>query len=393
MSRRRSSPGGRGGSRRRAWLIGGFLLLFILGLDFLGWVTDTESFFFALVLGKRGAGPERGAAARMVEEALSAERIGSPVLSFRDDEGVLHLKVALSRGQFLRLAPRLKKEFAAGGAVLSQELEESNREGTHHLWEVLTREGERARILFASPGPAAAEKKKDAPGPDAAAAEDARAALILDDLGYSLEAARAACRLGLPLTLSVLPFSPQAVASAQVGHEHGLEIMLHLPMESREGHDTEKNTPGLIGARMPDEEIRRLVREAAYQVPYIRGVNNHMGSLLTEDADKMKVVLTVLAEAGLYFIDSRTSRASRALETARRLGLPAAGCDLFLDSAEDSSALERNLRRLLALARKRGRAVGIVHPYPATLEALEDCGALFAEYGVKLVPASEIVSR
>ncbi|OGD24212.1 MAG: hypothetical protein A2Y56_05985 [Candidatus Aminicenantes bacterium RBG_13_63_10] len=374
--------------------MGAVVVLFILGLDFLGWLTGTQSFLFNLILGKRHAGPEAETVARMVEESLSAEQVKVGVRRFLDDDGNLHLKVALAPEQFLRLAPGLKKRLAAEGAVLAGEEEESDRVSDYHLWEVRSPGGSRIHILFSCPKAAAGPAKKGAlPEIGRRPEGPARAAVIMDDLGFSLEAARAACALGMPLTLSVLPFSPQAVASAQVAHEHGLEIMLHLPMESREHHETEKRTPGLIEARMPDEDIRLKVREQVYQVPYIRGVNNHMGSLLTEDADKMEVILSVLQEAGLYFVDSRTSASSRALEVARRLGLPAAGCDLFLDDANDASALRKNLARLLKIARRRGWALGIVHPYPATLEALKDCAALFEEQGVMLVPASEIVAR
>jgi len=388
MARRRISPGGRGSSWRRPWVVAAAIALFVIGLDFLGWLTDTESFVFTLLLGKRRAETDAESVARIVEEELASERLDSPLLRFTDEEGKLHLKINLAAGQFLRLAPALKKRLEAEGAALLREQEETDRGRAHHLWEVRSPEGSRVRILFSC--------RKDGSAPEPAASKAARpfqAAVIMDDLGYSLEAARTAAGLSLPLTLSILPFSPHAVSSAQVGHEHGLEVMLHLPMESREGHETEKHTPGLLEARMPDEEIRRKVREQIYGVPYIRGANNHMGSLLTEDAGKMEAVLSVLREAGLYFIDSRTSPSSRALETARRLGVPAAGCDLFLDAPGDASALEKNLRELLRRARRRGWAVGIVHPYPETLEALKGSAALFKENGVELVPASVIVAR
>ncbi|MBN2199181.1 MAG: divergent polysaccharide deacetylase family protein, partial [Candidatus Aminicenantes bacterium] len=277
MGRRRRSPGGRGSVLRRPWIVAAAIVVFVLGLDFLGWLTDTESFVFTRIFGKRGAATGAESVALLIEETLASERIGSPVSRFTDEAGTLHLKVSLAPGQFLRLAPALKKRLQAEGAVLSEEQEETDGERTYHLWEVRTPAGGRpARVLFSS-RKAGAASEPAAPK----ARRPVQAAVIMDDLGYNLEAARTACRLGLTLTLSVLPFSPQAVASAQIGHEHGLEIILHLPMESREGHETEKRTPGLLEARMSDEEIRRRVREQIYGVPYIRGANNHMGSLLT----------------------------------------------------------------------------------------------------------------
>lgn len=395
MGRRRSSPGGRGASSRRPWLVGAGLVLLILVLDFLGWLTGTTSFLFNPLLGDRTSAGERESVVLLVEGEMAGLKIKSSALRrFQDDQGRLHLKISLTADELRRLTPALKKKLADEGFVLAGEQQESDRRATHHLWEVRSRSGSPINILFSCPktvpGP---DKKSFRPESSRKTGEPAQAAIIMDDLGYNLEAARDACRLGLPLTLSILPFSPHAVSSAQVAHENGLEVMLHLPMESREHHDTEKYTLGLIEARLSDKDVREKVREEIFQVPYIRGVNNHMGSLLTEDESKMEIVLSVLREAGLYFIDSRTSAASRGVNVARRLGVPAAGCDLFLDSPDDAAALEKNLRALLRIAGKRGWALGIVHPYPATLETLKDCGPLFEEQGVELVPASRIVSR
>ena len=63
---------------------------------------------------------------------------------------------------------------------------------------------------------------------------------------------------------------------------------------------------------MSEAAIRQNVRAALSTSPYYVGVNNHMGSLMTEDAGAMNIILSELHRRGLFFIDSRTSPGSKA---------------------------------------------------------------------------------
>lgn len=217
-----------------------------------------------------------------------------------------------------------------------------------------------------------------------------KAAVIIDDLGYSLEAARSLCSLKKPVTAAILPFAPASLETARFAHECGLEIMLHLPLESL-FQNPEKAAEGMISAGMTGEEVRRDILACLERVPWSKGVNNHTGSKITEDAGMMPEILSVLKEKGLYFIDSRTSKDTVAFEAARRMGVRAASRQVFLDQDLDEAAIKEKLEELFRLAGEKGRAVGICHAKKETLEALGKYLGLAERYGVKLVFASEIV--
>ncbi len=212
--------------------------------------------------------------------------------------------------------------------------------------------------------------------------------VVVDDLGLDLKAAEAIMEAGEPLTLSLLPFRPHTREVAERAHRRGFEVMIHLPMEPR-GYPLRDPGKGALLVSMEKEEIRRTVRKLLQDVPYARGANNHMGSRFMEDPEKVAVVMEELRKRGLFFLDSLTTPHSQGLSLAQKMGLAAIGRDVFLDNDQDEEAFLKQWRVLLRRARRRGRAVGICHPYPSTIRALRE--ALHTLDGVELVPLSWIV--
>lgn len=212
--------------------------------------------------------------------------------------------------------------------------------------------------------------------------------VVVDDLGLDLKAADAIMEAGEPLTLSLLPFRPHTREVAERAHRRGFEVMIHLPMEPR-GYPLRDPGKGALLVSMEREEIRRTVRKLLQDVPYARGANNHMGSRFMEDPEKVAVVMEELRKRGLFFLDSLTTPHSQGLSLAQKMGLAAIGRDVFLDNDQDEEAFLKQWRVLLRRARRRGRAVGICHPYPSTIRALRE--ALHTLDGVELVPLSWIV--
>jgi polysaccharide deacetylase 2 family uncharacterized protein YibQ len=214
-------------------------------------------------------------------------------------------------------------------------------------------------------------------------------AIVIDDLGYSLPAAQRLAALGLPLGFSILPRSPHAQEIARLAKAQGLEILVHLPMEPR-SYPHLTPGPGALLVAMGENELRRQTKANLDQLPGAVGVNNHMGSRFTESAQALQPVLEVIGQAGLFFLDSATSPRSQAQDLARRMGLAQGQRDIFLDHEPSLPAVERQLERLLALARGQGQAIAIGHPHPTTIQVLEQASArLRAE--VELVPVSRLV--
>jgi polysaccharide deacetylase 2 family uncharacterized protein YibQ len=215
-------------------------------------------------------------------------------------------------------------------------------------------------------------------------------ALVIDDLGRSLDEVRDLAALGVPLTYAVLPFETRTAEVAAALAEGRAEVLLHLPMEGRGSADP---GPGALFAAMSREELASGTRRALAAVPGAVGVNNHMGSVLTADRAAMHRVLGELGGRGLFFLDSRTSADSVAFAVARDLGLPAAERHVFLDPDPAPEAIRAQFRRLLALAADRGTAIAIGHPYPSTRAVLAEEIPLAQRLGYRVVPLSELVER
>ena len=214
-------------------------------------------------------------------------------------------------------------------------------------------------------------------------------ALIMDDMGNQLDGGLAALQLPGALTFSFLPHTPHAATLAQRAHALGQEVMLHLPMDSQAGKSL---GPGALTADMGEAELQATLRNNLAAVPHVRGVNNHMGSLLTRQPQAMQWLMAGLRQYGdLYFVDSRTTPRTVAGPTAAAYLVPTARRDLFLDNDRDPAMIHRQFKRLVSLARRKGATIGIAHPYPETLAVLSEELVALPATGVRQVTVSRLI--
>lgn len=213
-------------------------------------------------------------------------------------------------------------------------------------------------------------------------------AIIIDDIGYSLALGKRTADLQGDFTLAVLPFTPHGIELAQRGHQRGKEIMLHAPMSNRRNYPLGRG--GLVSG-MQRAEFLTVLRQNLANIPHVQGVNNHMGSQLTEQAEPMRWLMAELKLRGLYFVDSRTSPQTKALTMAEKIQLPSRKRDVFLDDEPTRSNIRYQLLRALELAQQQGSAIAIGHPYPETLTELEQLQPLLNQYKVQLVKASQLM--
>lgn len=213
---------------------------------------------------------------------------------------------------------------------------------------------------------------------------------MIDDMGHSVSAARPFLEIDLPLTLSFLPGRPHTLSLAQEGFARGKTIFLHLPMEPK-GYPGIDPGGGVILTTQGPSVIRRILEQDLGSVPHAIGMNNHMGSLATENPEVMKQVLEFAGEKNLLFIDSRTTARSVALNMAREMKIPSAARDVFLDNDRNEEAIYQRATELLDLAQARGWAIGIGHPYPETARVIKQVAQDAEERGILIVPIREIV--
>ncbi len=229
------------------------------------------------------------------------------------------------------------------------------------------------------------------PQPEAQKINGPRLAIIIDDIGYNQDTGLRAANLPATITLSVLPFSPNGANLAKMADANGKEIMLHAPMSTITAR---KLDAGGLDEHMNRQEFIKTLNDSLNTLTMVRGVNNHMGSLLTQKEKQMHWLMDALKARSLYFIDSRTSPDSLAYEVAQAQDIPSGKRDVFLDNDRSIEAITAQLREALSDAQKHGHAVAIGHPYPETMTVLENLlPTLAAEQKVTLVRASEIVDH
>lgn len=217
-----------------------------------------------------------------------------------------------------------------------------------------------------------------------------RVAIVIDDLGDSLEAARAVLALEPPVTMAVIPFRPDSARIAAAAVRGGREVILHLPLEPE--RETEMgDAPGFLRTGMSADGLERQLQADLSAVPYIVGVNGHMGSRFTQDRAAMERLLVALRDRGLFFLDSLTTPASVAAATAAHVGVPFAERAVFLDHDPSAAAIARALGELDELARTRREVIAIGHPHATTVAALAPWLQRAAAEGIRIVPASALV--
>lgn len=335
-----------------------------------------------------GRGVRQGDDASRLEQAVRQvlARVGAEAATLSwetGQDGLPTLAVQISpEGKFSlqRLTLELEAAFHnLGGELKALPVLEAGGYGRAAFQGLLGRARLRLVVLreAAPPPPAKPKPKGDKPG---------KLAVILDDAGYSEAAVASLATLPPQVAVAVLPNAPASAAVAEALRAQGRELLLHMPMEP-EGNGANPGDDALVVGLDPGEVRARLERALAVVGP-VAGVNNHMGSRATSDAELMRHFMKALAGRGLYFLDSRTTPASVAASLAREAGIRTLRRDVFLDVVEDEGAVRSALATAASLARSKGQAVAIGHVHPLTLRVLHE--ELSRLSGVMLVRPSAL---
>jgi polysaccharide deacetylase 2 family uncharacterized protein YibQ len=224
--------------------------------------------------------------------------------------------------------------------------------------------------------------------------EKPKVVIIVDDLGFNKKSVDKLLQIPAQLSFAILPHLPYSRYAAEMAHKNGRDVILHLPMEPIDssgyfGMDAGEDAL-LVG--LPKSEILDKLEKNMSSVPYIKGVNNHMGSKFTENSELMELILQRIKNRGLFFVDSRTSSVTSGFQIARRLGMKAAERDLFLDEGSQGASYVRSqIDKLISISKEKGYAIGICHPYPNTVKVLSELIPQMKKE-VEIIPVSGVVN-
>lgn len=223
-----------------------------------------------------------------------------------------------------------------------------------------------------------------------APAKTVQVAIVIDDLGQDIKPAQEIVSLPAKITCAVLPGLAQSRKVAELAKQNKREVLIHLPMEPK--NKDIKASPGTLRSDMTPMDFLNTISDDVASVPGADGVNNHEGSALTENKEAMKFLMAELKARNLPFLDSLTSPKSVAYATAREFGLKAGKRDVFLDNESNNPEyIRKQLDELADVARQHGRAIGIGHPHPDTINELRKWLAEADHRGIEIVPVSRLL--
>ena len=217
-------------------------------------------------------------------------------------------------------------------------------------------------------------------------------AIIIDDFGYyDNNTTDMFLKFNYPITLAIIPGQKHSTQIAQEAKKHDKTIMIHLPMEAIE--EKVEDSDFTIMTNMPDSVIANRIQKALAHLPDAIGINNHMGSRATADTRVMQIVFQQLKSNGKLFVDSKTTNKSIISEVASKNNVKFAVNNGFLERKknEDEVYIQRKLAAIAKIAKRRGMAVVIGHPYKETIKVLSEEIPKLEKQGFKIVPITDVV--
>ena len=163
--------------------------------------------------------------------------------------------------------------------------------------------------------------------------------------------------------------------------------MVHLPLEAVHYPTPEPNT---LNIRDSYETILKKVEYIKKLFPKVKFINNHTGSAFTSNREAMIKLFKALKNENLGFVDSKTTPYSKSKEAKKIYNIPLFSRNIFLDNKADPKYIQNQLKKAIKIAKKRGYAIAIGHPHPATLITLKNSKELLKD--VEVVYIDELLN-
>lgn len=197
------------------------------------------------------------------------------------------------------------------------------------------------------------------------AKNNAKLVFIFDDGGHNMQQLEKCVTLPFPVTVAVLPRLSHSVQAAERVRKSGNEVILHQPMQSLNLNVNPGE--GAITPDMDEEKIRSTVLSNIYEIWPITGINNHEGSLITADAEKIATVMQICSQQEIYFLDSRTNSESKVRYVSSVMGYPYYERNIFLDNTKNRKDILSEIEKGVEFANRNGVAIMIGHVWSAEI--------------------------
>jgi uncharacterized protein len=220
-----------------------------------------------------------------------------------------------------------------------------------------------------------------------------RISLIIADLGLASALTDAAIAdlpgdVSLAFSVAASDLEQQTTKARVAGHE----IVLAIPMEP-ENYPQQDPGPNTLLLNLPDQDnVARISRAMAQTEGYV-AVMPSMGEKFVTSEQKLTPVLDVVKEQQVIMLDSTLNKNSLIAPLSRLGKIPFTRSDLLVDAASANESFETQLAKLELVAKEKGQAIGIVVPYPSTVDALKAWIATLGAKGIVLAPLTAVASQ
>lgn len=217
-------------------------------------------------------------------------------------------------------------------------------------------------------------------------AQTNRVAIVIDDMGYRYTDKHA---LSLPgaITYAFLPHTTYGKKLAVLANNSNHDVLIHIPMESE---NRKKLGPGALTSAMNEQAVNQSLAKSLAEIPFAIGINNHMGSYLTQIYQPMAWIMDFLKQHELLFLDSKTSPYSKAEQAAIDYNVPVQSRQIFLDNELTDEYISQQFNQLVNFAKKHKSAIAIAHPHPETINILNKLIPTLKSHEIELVPLSSL---
>jgi uncharacterized protein len=229
--------------------------------------------------------------------------------------------------------------------------------------------------------------------PFAGAEDKPRIAIMVTDIGLNSNSSNAAINL-LPgqVDLAFSPYGRNLQNWMDTARSKGHEGFLMIPTEPLNYPENDPGPHTLLADLSNRENMNRLDWLLSRVGGYV-GIVNHMGSKFTASEEAMTPIIEDLNSRGLMLVDARSTRFSLAARIARRVSMPRALNDRYIDNILTPDEIKKQLTELEKTANTFGAALGIARALPLTIKEIADWSLTLQEKGIELVPVTAIVNR
>jgi len=209
--------------------------------------------------------------------------------------------------------------------------------------------------------------------------------IVITEFGLSSIASRAVIdSLPSSVTFVSSPYAEGLDYWIREAHADGHEVFVSLPVQAADPLVADAGPKAIPS--LPDEETSARLEAVLAACTGCAGVMISESNPLLERAEAFSFVLNAIHDRGLMLFAATPREPEPVIPIADGIGLVRAWANMVLDEDITSGHMDEQLVELQELARRRGVAVGVARPLPATVRSLAAWWRTLESKGYVLAP-------